>query len=404
MIGEYFKIAVKNLRARSLRSWLTVLGIVIGIFLVISLLSLSEGLKESVMRELRMMGGDMVMIFPGDASDMMTTMIGGLELDNRDIEAVRRADGVEVVFEMPWAGAIVRHIQQSETAILYGISFDSALPVLRENMGWEVVRGDFPRPGRREVMVGNLVPKDIFPELLPGDNISVKGKEFVVAGVLRSLGNRQDDLAIAMDLVDFREVTGKREGTPVAIAKITDGYDTNVVVQNIEYALEESMIRRRDEDKPSFSVMSSETVTDMVGNIMGTIQLAVVAFASIAIVVGGIGIMNTMYTSVKERTKEIGVLKAVGARRKHIVLIFLFEAGIIGLIGGAGGVILGILLALFVQHFLSGPGAMFYLEAHISTWLVLFGLSFSFIVGCLSGFLPAKQAAKLEPVEALRYE
>ncbi len=110
MTTEYFKIAVKNLSSRSLRSWLTVLGIVIGIFLVISLLSLSEGLKESVMRELRMMGGDMVMIFPGDASDMMTMMIGGMELDNRDIEAVRRADGVDVVIEMPWAGSIVRHI------------------------------------------------------------------------------------------------------------------------------------------------------------------------------------------------------------------------------------------------------------------------------------------------------
>lgn len=404
MIFEYFKIAVKNLKSRSLRSWLTVLGIVIGIFLVISLLSLSEGLKESVMRELRMMGGDMIMVFPGDASDMMTMMIGGMELDNRDIEAVRRADGVDIVIEMPWAGAIVRHIQQSETSLIYGLSFDLALPILRENMGWEVVRGDFPRPGRREVMVGHLVPRDVFPDMFPGDSISIKGKEFTVAGVLRSLGNRQDDLAIAMNLDDFRDVTGQREGTPVAIAKVKDGYDTNIVVENIERGLEDSMIRRRHEDKPSFSVMSSDTVTDMVGNIMGTIQLAVIAFASIAIFVGGIGIMNTMYTSVKERTKEIGVLKAIGATRKHIVLIFLFEAGIIGLIGGIGGVALGILLALLVQSLFSAPGAVFYLEAHVSLWLVLFGLSFSFIVGCLSGFLPAKQAAKLEPVEALRYE
>ncbi len=404
MTGEYFKIAVKNLKARSLRSWLTVLGIVIGIFLVISLLSLSEGLKESVMRELRMMGGDMIMVFPGDSSDMMTMMIGNMKLDNRDIETVRRSDGVELVLEMPWAGVIVRHMQQSETAIIYGISFELALPILKENMGWEAVKGDLPLPGRRQVVVGNLVPHDIFPEMFPSDSISVKGKEFTVSGVLRSLGNRQDDMAIIMDLSDFRDVTGQREGTPVAIAKVKSGYDTNVVVKNIERGLEDSMTRRRNEDKPSFSVMSSDTVTDMVGNIMGTIQLAVVAFASIAIVVGGIGIMNTMYTSVKERTKEIGVLKAIGATRKHIVSIFLFEAGIIGLIGGIGGVVLGILLALLVQGFFSAPGAAFRLEAHISVWLVLFGLSFSFIIGCLSGFLPAKQAAKLEPVDALRYE
>ncbi len=404
MKSEYFKMALKNLKSRSLRSWLTIVGIVIGIFLVVSLLSLSEGLKESVMRELQMMGGDLVMVFPGDMSDMMTTMIGGVELDKSDIDAIKRAEGVDVVLEMPWAGAMARHFQTSESALIYGVDFNEGLNVLRENMGWEVVSGEFPRPGRREVLVGNLVPKDVFPDLYPGDSVNIKGKEFFVAGVLRSLGNRQDDLAIALDLDDFRDVTGKREGSPVALARIKQGYEPEVVVGNIERELEDSVTRRRDEDKPSFSVMTSETVTDMVEGIMGVLQTAVIAFASIAILVGGIGIMNTMYTSVKERTKEIGILKAVGAKRKHITSIFLFEAGIIGFIGGIGGVALGVLLALGAEAILSGSGGMFYLEAHISAWLILFGLSFSFIVGCLSGFLPARQAAKLEPVEALRYE
>ncbi len=404
MKSEYFKIALKNLKSRSLRSWLTIIGIVIGIFLVVSLLSLSEGLKESVMRELQMMGGDLIMVFPGDMSDMMTTMVGGVELDNNDINAIRRAEGVDVVLEMPWAGAMARHFQNSETALIYGVDFNEGLNVLRENMGWEVVSGNFPRPGRREVLVGNLVPKDIFPDLYPGDFINIKGKEFFVAGVLRSLGNRQDDLAIALDLDDFRDVTGKREGSPIALARIKQGYNPDFVVSNIERELEDSITRRRDEDKPSFSVMTSETVTDMVEGIMGVLQTAVIAFASIAILVGGIGIMNTMYTSVKERTKEIGILKAVGAKRKHITSIFLFEAGIIGFIGGVGGVVLGILLAFVAEVILSGSGGMFYLEAHISPWLVVFGLSFSFIVGCLSGFFPARQASKLQPVDALRQE
>ncbi len=404
MTGEYFKIAFKNLRSRSLRSWLTILGIVIGIFLVISLLSLSEGLKQSVMAELQMMGGDMIVVVPGDVSDMMTTMMGGVELDNRDIEAIKRAEGVDVVMEMPFSAAIARHFQQTETAMIYGIDLNEGLTVLRYDMGWEVVDGDYPRPGRREVMVGNLIPKDIFPDLIPGDKIVIKGKEFTVAGVLRSLGNREDDLAIMMDVEDYRNITGKREGTPVALVKMKDGHNPETVVANIERELEDSIIRRRDEDKPAFTVMTSETVTDMVESIMGVLKAAVIAFASIAIVVGGIGIMNTMYTSVKERTKEIGILKAVGAKRKHIVSIFLFEAGIIGFIGGIGGVVLGVSLALLAEMVLAGSGAMFYLEAHISIWLILFGLSFSFVVGCLSGVFPARQAAKLEPVDALRYE
>jgi len=404
MNSEYFKIALRNLRSRSLRSWLTILGIVIGIFLVVSLLSLSEGLKESTMKQLRMMGGDIVIIFPGDVSDMMTTMMGGIELKDREIEAIKRAEGVEMVLEMPYQGSVVRHIQKTETAFLYGFSFDEGLPLLNENMGWEIADGDFPKLGRKEILVGNLVPKDIFPEMEPGDNVNIKGREFVVAGILRSLGNRQDDLAIALDLSDFREITGKREGTPMAIAKIKSGYNTETTMENIERELEISSIRRGNEDSSSYSVMSSETVTDMVENIMGTLQLAVFAFASIAIIVGGIGIMNTMYTSVKERTKEIGILKAIGARRKHITSIFLYEAGIIGLIGGIGGVFLGLLLAFLVQLFLSDSGSMFYLEAHVSPLLIVFGLTFSILVGCVSGFFPAKQAAKLEPVDALRYE
>ncbi len=404
MFGEYFKVALRNLRARSLRSWLTAVGIVIGVFLIMSLLSLSEGLKESVMRELRMMGGDMIMVFPGDMSDMITTMIGGVQLEERDIEAIKRAEGVDVVIEMPWTGAGVRHFGKTEMSLLYGVDFESALPVLRDDMGWEITEGEFPRPGRREIMVGSLVPRDVFPEMVPGDRVTIKGREFTVAGILRSLGNRQDDLAIALDLADFRAATGKREGTPVAMVRIVQGYDADVVAKNIERELEQTMIRRRDEDKPSFSVMTSETVTDMVDNIMGTIQLAVLAFASIAIVVGGIGIMNTMYTSVRERTKEIGILKAVGAKRKDITSIFLFESGIIGIVGGIGGVVLGLALAIFVETYFSEAHPLFYLEAHITPWLIFFGLGFSFLVGCISGFLPSRRAARLEPVDALRYE
>jgi len=401
---EYFKIALRNLRARSLRSWLTILGIVIGIFLVVSLLSLSEGLRESVMRELRMMGGDMVMVFPGDASDMMTTMIGGMELKDRDIDAIKRARGVETVVEMPFEGSTVRHEQSTETSLIYGVDFERALPILRDDMGWDVTKGELPRPGRREIMVGALVPQDVFPNMRPGDTVTVRGRSFTVSGILRSLGNRQDDLAIALDLQDFREVTGRREGTPLAMARIEPGYDVSEVVKNIEESLAESAIRRADEEEASFSVMSSDTVTEMVDSIMGTIQLAVVAFASIAILVGGIGIMNTMYTSVKERTKEIGILKAVGAKRKDIISIFLFESGIIGIIGGIGGVFLGVLLAVSVETYFSEAHPVFYLEAHISIWLILFGLLFSFFVGCLSGFFPARQASKMQPVDSLRYE
>jgi putative ABC transport system permease protein len=402
MIKEYLKIAIKNLKMRSMRSWLTILGIVIGIFLVISLISLSEGLKNSVMGELKMMGGDLIIVMPGE--DIMSGLIGGSNLSDNDIVAIERSEGIDTVIVMPWGAEVARYKNEAKTVIFTGTDWSKSLNILKKDMGWHTTVGEFPKPGRRELLIGHLVSKNIFPGIKIGDEVTVKGRRFTVSGILRSLGNQQDDSNIVMDLKDFRSVTGIREGTPVAMAKIIDGYNVNEVVENIKNSVEKTRKRKIGEDAPAFSVISSETASDMVENIMNTIQIAIFAFASIAIIVGGIGITNTMYTSVKERTKEIGILKAIGAKKRNITLIFLFEAGIIGLIGGIGGVTSGIVLSKGIEIILFQVTQAIHLEAHISPMLIIFGLSFSFLIGCFSGYFPAKKAAGLAPVDALRYE
>ncbi len=402
MIKEYFKIAIKNLKMRSMRSWLTIFGIVIGIFLVISLLSLSEGLKNSVMKELKMMGGDLIIVMPGE--DMISGLIGGTVLSDNDILAIEKSDGVETVIIMPWGAEVARHKNEAKTVIFAGIDWNKSLSILKKDMGWHTTEGNFPRSGRKELLIGHLVSKNIFPGIKIGDELTIKGRRFTVSGILRSLGNQQDDSNIIMDLNDFRSVTGIREGSPIAMAKIIPGYNVDKVVENIRSSVEKTRKRKIGEDIPAFSVISSETASDMVENIMNTIQIAIFAFASIAIIVGGIGITNTMYTSVKERTKEIGILKAIGAKKSNITLIFLIEAGIIGLVGGVGGVISGIMLSKGVEIILFKITEVVYIEAHISPLLIIFGLSFSFLIGCLSGYFPAKKAASLAPVDALRYE
>ncbi len=401
MTNQYLKMAVKNLRARSLRSWLTIMGLVIGIFLVVFLISLSEGLKESVTKELRMMGGDLIIIIP--AEDILTSMVGGGKLTNSDLAAIERARGVESVLPMPWAMEAIKHHSGVETTFLTGVYLDHRVNILREDMGWTTTEGEFLKPGRREVIIGAIVPKEIFPEIRVGDEITIKGRRFTVSGILRSLGNRQDDSMIIMDINDFRSVTGQREGAQMAMAKVSPEFEVAGVVGNITESLNETRERRAGDDSPSFSVLTSDTVSDMVDGVLGIIQTAILAFASIAIIVGGIGIMNTMFTSVKERTKEIGILKAIGAKRKHITTIFLFESAIIGLIGGVGGVILGIGLSKGIE-FVLGQDPYLHIQAHISPALVIFGLLFSILIGSISGYFPARSASKLEPVDALRYE
>jgi len=402
-LKEYFKIALRNLRTRQLRSWLTIIGVVIGVFLIMSLMSLSEGIKTAIMQQLRMMGKDLVMVFPGEITDIMTTFVGGLELSDDDIRAIDRTEGVEVALPMSVKGEVMRYEGSTKTVLIAGVPWEKGMDVLTTDLGWHLSAGRWPSPGKREVLVGSVVPEDIFPTMTIGTEAVMKGKRFEVVGILRSVGNKQDDSMIILDLDIFREVTGARTGAQFVFAKVSAGYDTEVVVENIKEELRETRKRKRGEDLPSFSVLSSEKVTGIVTNVVQMIQLAVFGFASIAIIVGGIGIMNTMYTSVFERIKEIGIMKAVGAKNRTITTIFLIESGIFGLVGGLGGMVLGLGLAKMVElYFQIHP--IFYLEASITPGLVFFGLAFSFLVGCLSGFVPSVRASRYNPVDALRYE
>ncbi len=402
-IKEYIKIAIRSLRKRRLRSWLTMIGVVIGVFLIMSLLSLSEGVKTAILSQLKMMGEDLIIIMPGELTDMVTTMIGGLELTDDDIKAIEKAEGVEAVIPMTYKGIMMRYEGEKKTVLLCGIPLGESLDILRTDMGFELIEGRWPILGKREIFVGFLVPKEVFPGMKVGTQITLKGKQFEVVGVLKSVGSKQDDSQVYVDLDVYREITGEREGAKMAMAKVKPGYSAEVVVENIKESLEENRKRRKGEDLPPYTVLSSEKMTDIVGNIMGLIQVAIFGFASIAIVVGGIGIMNTMYTSVHDRIKEIGIMKAVGAKRKTIIAIFLIESGIFGLAGGLGGIVLGLGLAKIVEIYAQSQ-YFFMLKASITPQLILFGLAFSFLIGCIAGYLPARSASKLNPVDALRYE
>ena len=403
MTGQYFKIAVKNLRTRPLRSWLTILGIVVGIFLVITLISLSEGLKETVMRELKMMGKDLIFVFPGQMTNIMTTFAGGLDLTEEDMKTIKKTEGVATVIAVVYKAEVVKYQGESKPILISGMDWKEAIPVLKEDLGWSLKDGRWPDPGKREVLVGNLVATDLYPEMRIGTPAIIKGKQFEVVGILKSLGNKQDDSLIFTDMEIFYQLTGERNQIKSSVAKVSPGYSADQVAENIKNRLNQTRKRVSGEDTPSFSVLTSEKATGMVSNIMGVIQVVIYGFASIAIIVGGIGIMNTMFTSVRERTREIGILKAIGAKNSAIAAIFLFEAGIIGLIGGIGGVILGMGFAKALEFSVKTTQTL-YLRAYVSPLLAFFGLAFSFSVGCLSGFWPARKASQLKPVEALRYE
>jgi len=391
MLKEFIKIAIKSLKTRPIRSWLTMIGVVIGVFLIVSLMSLSEGIKGAMMQQLKMMGNDLIMIFPGEMTDMATMMAGGLELSEDDMKAIKKAEGVETIVPMNYKGEAVRHEGKVKTILINGVSWEDGMDILQNDFGWSVKEGDWPSPGKKELIAGSAIQTDVFPGLEVGDQVVINGKKFIVTGILNSLGNKQDDSTVTVDLDLFKDITGERKGAKMILARVKPGYETDDVVENIKAELIETRKRVRGADSPSFSVLSSEKVAGIVSSILGMIQIAIFGFASIAIIVGGIGIMNTMYMSVHERIREIGIMKAVGAKNKTITTIFLIESGFFGLFGGVGGMILGLGLAKLVEFAVKATGN-FYLQASITPQLIFFSLAFSFLVGCIAGYLPSRSA------------
>ncbi len=404
-LREYFNIAVKSLVTRKVRSWLTIVGIVIGVFLVVSLLSLSEGLKNAVLQQLGKMGKDLITVMPGDASNIMTSMQGGTKLTDEDLKLMEKTKGVGVVVPMNYTAVTARYNDEKKTVLVYGNDWKEALDIFKNDMGWSLSSGKWPISGKNEVLLGSIAAEEIFPGIKINDTLVINGKKYIVVGILNSIGAKDDDSMISLDLDVFRSLTGDRTGAKAAFLKIKSGYTVDEVVENLKKSLEENRKRKigQEPDASSFTILTSEKLSEIVGNVMGMIQAVIIGFASIAIIVGGVGIMNTMYTSVRERTKEIGIMKAIGAKNRTITTIFLIESGIFGMLGGIGGTFLGMVFAKGIEiYFQIHP--LFYLKADVGPVLIIFSIGFSFVVGCVSGYFPARSASKLKPVDALRYE
>ena len=402
-VKEYFQLAARNLKTRSLRSWLTILGIVIGVFLIISLLSLSEGMKLMITQQLKALGGETIFVIPGDLSNPITMLMGGTKLEREDIETIKKTSGVEKVLSMSYQAMVVRYNEEGKTVFISGLSWEEGIEILEKFQGWDLKGGEWPVPGKREIIIGSQLENEVFEDRVRiGSEFIIKGKRFEVVGILNSLGSKQDDTSIFLDLPLYQNLTGEKRGTAqMAMVTIKEGSNVDKVAEDIKENLQKTRKRRVGTDMADFSVITSEKIGGIAGSILAVIQFVVVAFASIAILVGGIGITNTMFTSVRERTREIGLMKAIGAKNSAILTIFLFEAGIIGFLGGIGGTVLGVILAKAIESY-GQIHPMFYFSASITPRLIFFGLTFSFFVGCLAGFFPAKRAAKLRPVEALR--
>ena len=404
MIVDFINLAIRNLRKRKLRSFLTLIGIFISVMTIFVLISVSLGLEEAVEEQFRLLGTDKFFIQPrGQLAGPGTG--GAVELTKKDLEVVRKVTGVKEA--SPWAAtpAKIEHSDEARYTNVIGIELETS-DLFVETGTYESIEGRLLEEGDKgNIMIGSQYKFNNFfkKPVKVGDEFLINDeKEFEVKGILKPIGNPGDDRLIYMPLEDFRTLFEILDRIDTIVVQVDEEENLLEVSERVQRKLLNS--RGLDEETRDFFILTPEELLETFGTVLNIITIFLVGVAGISLLVGGIGIANTMYTSVLERTKEIGVMKAIGAKNSDIIYIFVIEAGLLGLIGGIIGIAFGFGISKFIEFIAIKQLGTTLLRATTPFYLFIGCLAFAFFVGAISGMLPALRASKISPVEALRYE
>lgn len=399
------QFSLNNLKRRKLRSWLTMIGIFIGIAAVVALISLGQGLQDFITSEFESLGGDKIMIQSKTIGPPGSATSKELILTSKDLTIIKNVRGVEDAAGILMKTTSAKSQDERNIGLIIGYDDNYEKVLGKNNVENQIVEGRGLEEGdKSKVIVGNNhVNGDIWDKQLKlRDTIEIEGKEFKIVGVMKKTGSPFEDNAYFVRKETLKELLNVQDEESQITVKVAKNYDPEEVADAIKRKLRQS--RGEKEGEETFSVQTSEQLLQSFSNIFSIVQGVLVGIAAISLLVGGVGIMNTMYTSVLERTKEIGVMKAIGATNNQILFLFLIESGLLGLVGGLIGIGLGIGLAKAAELIAGAAIGTPLLKASINPSLIIGALCFSIIIGGLSGIFPAKQASNLKPVDALRYE
>lgn len=404
MIADLFRISWTNMTQRKIRSWLTMIGIFIGITAVVSLISLGQGLQNAINEQFKFLGVDKITILPAGMQSMDTGSTGISQLTQHDIDVIEKVRGVKAVSYRVTQTSKVSFKDVTKYRLVAGLPTDGDSSEIAESVGFRIETGRKLRSGDKyKVIVGNDYTKEdnsFKRAITTGDYLYINDAKYEVVGIMKKLGNPMIDRIIAMHIDHAKEIFGSGDEVSVIIVQVKEGEDTEIIADSIKRKMRSD--RGLDEGKEDFQVVIPTQIIETFNSILDIVIYVIVGIAGISLVVGGVGIMNTMYTAILERRKEIGIMKAIGARNSDIAKIFLFESGILGLVGGIIGVSLGFALARGIEALVAVSWRSGVLVAKYPLWLPIGMMIFAFGVGTMFGTLPALQAAKLNPVDAFR--
>ena len=399
------KIALRALANNKLRGFLTMLGIIIGVASVITMLAIGQGSKRSIQALISEMGSNMIMIQPG------ADMRGGVRQDASAMETLKLQDYEDIVNETRYVSATSPSVNSSGQVIygannapttVYGIS-----PDYMEIRRYEVEDGDMfsdqdVQTAAKVCVIGKTVVDNLFPggETPVGKVIRFQKLPFRVGGVLKSkgynsMGMDQDDLILAPYTTIQKKILAITHLQGITCSALKEEYTDQAIDEISEILRRNHRLRETDDD--DFTIRSMQELSTMLTSTTDIMTTLLAAVAGISLLVGGIGIMNIMYVSVTERTREIGLRMSIGAKGMDILAQFLIESILISVTGGLIGVLFGVGAALIVNVVAHFP-------IYIQPWSVLLSFVVCTVTGVFFGWYPAKKAAQLDPIEAIRYE
>lgn len=406
-----FKIAIRAIAANKMRSFLTALGIIIGIAAVITMLAIGQGSKASIKANIAEMGSNMIMISPG------ADMRGGVRQDASSMETLKQADYQSIKEDCNYISAISPTVNSSGQWIygnnntqssIYGVNQDYlSIRQLKVADGEMFTDTDI-KAAAKVCILGQTVVDYLFPDGSDpiGKVVRFNSIPFRVVGVLQkkgynSMGMDQDDLVLAPYTTVMKRILAQTYLGGIVCSAITEEASQPAQDQISEILRHNHKLKDATEtteaDEDDFNIRSQEEISSMMNSTMSTITILLGSVAGISLLVGGIGIMNIMYVSVTERTREIGLRMSVGARGIDILNQFLIEAILLSVTGGIIGVILGVSLSLSLNVFL-------HIATQIEPWSIIMSFAVCTFTGVFFGWYPAKKAARLDPIEAIRYE
>lgn len=405
-ISNLFKIAFRAIAANKLRSFLTMLGIIIGVASVIAMMAIGQGSKKSIQANIAEMGSNMIMIRPGQDKGP-----GGAQQDASDMQTLKLKDYETLKEQSKYLSAISPSVNASGQFIngnnntpstIYGISPDyMEIRQLKIEDG-EMFTDEDIKTSSKVCVIGKTVADNLFTngEDPVGKVIRYNKIPFRIVGVLKakgynSFGMDQDDMVLAPYTTVMKRILSITYLQGINASAITEDM-TDLAIDDITNILRESH-KLKGSDEDNFSIRSQQEMAEMMNSTSDTMTILLLVVACISLIVGGIGIMNIMYVSVTERTKEIGLRMSVGARGIDILNQFLIESVLLSVTGGIIGVICGIGAAVGINVFAHWP-------IQIQPWSVLLSFAVCSATGIFFGWYPAKKAASLDPIEAIRYE